>query len=196
MFEKPTLSMGVPPKGKLTIKYKDVFHLEDLYKSMHWWLGEKRWIPEDGHEILYVEKVSPDGASEHIIRWEFSKDAQDSPKYFRYKLKVEFHTLAIKPQEVVVDGKKLPAVKGEVEITITPSLVLDEDKMWQKSPVWATWQTYFNKRHYKNKLEALRLELYNEMYEFQGSIKKFLQLKQFLPTADQEPFHPGRAFPT
>ncbi len=198
MASPPLLSPKMPiiPKGAMTIKYKDVFYFEDLYKTMHWWLADRRWEHADQHEKLYLEKVSQDGGTEHLIRWHVEKDPQDSPKgMYKFTMDIEFHSLAIKPKEVVVEGKKIGAVIGEVEIKITPFLLINHDA-WNNDSIFAVFKGWFFKRHFKPRIEALKLEYYNEVYEFQGSIKKFLQLKQFLPHQDQEPFHPSRSYPS
>ena len=110
------------PKANATqsIKYEDVFNMKELYKAIRDWLITNNYVSAKSSEKMehfYLEKVNPSGAKEMWVWWRTERSPHDS-KYFKYHMNVDFHILGMKDVEIMHQGQKLKANKGEVEIMI------------------------------------------------------------------------------
>ncbi len=203
------ISEGAILAANFRIKFKDIFNLKGLYIAMHEWLSEYDWSSvgfdskgkveiEDGkdqYETLYLERVSPNGAKEMYWFWRLQK-IPTSNSYYKYHLDIDYHPLYIFPTEVVRDGKKLKAHKGEVEAKIWAYIEFDYKGEWSKHPILKYFNKMFPKRIFKKDLYTFhKKELYREAYILQAFMKKWFKLKSFLPSEEITPFFPSKTYP-
>jgi len=190
--------------AQFRIKFKDIFNLKEFYLAMHFWLIEYGWssVDSDGEpekkdffETLYLERQEAGGAREMWWWWRMQKIPTEN-SYYKYHLDIDFHPLYILPAEVIRDGKKLKANKGEIEIKIWAYLEFDYKGEWSRHPILKLFNQIFPKRIFKKELyEDHKLELYREAYILQNFIKKWFKLKTFLPFEEVTPFYPSYAYP-
>jgi len=187
------------------IKFKDIFDLKELYFVLKEWLLEYGWgsSDPDGNpegeewwESMYMEREGGDGSKEHLFWWRLQKIPTDN-SYYRYHLDIDFRTLGIVPSEVVRDGKKLKVVKGEVEIKVWAFVEFDYKGEWSTHPVLRLFNKIFPNRIFSKDLYAdHKRELYREAYVLNAFIKKWFQLKRFLPFEEVPLFYPSKSYPT
>lgn len=179
---------------KTTIKFKEVFDMNGLYAMLHYWIIERGWVDvdtnsPDNHEVSYLEKVNPAGAKTHIIVWQLHKTPERS-KFFKWILKVNINTSDLATVEVMHQGKKIKANKGGVDIVIDAKMQIDYMAIWANHPFLSLFKTYFEKKLYKSEIDRMKSGLFGEMTEYQGRIKQYLELRQFLPGTDLRGFIP------
>ena len=126
------------------IKFKDIFHLSDLYKAVHDWLLEYDWSSTDsqkkpgkgdereGFEVLYNE-INMGGVKEIWALWRLQKLPYKN-NYLKWHLDMQYHTLGITDTEIVVKRQKFKVQKGEVEMQIKVMIELDYNHEWRNSP--------------------------------------------------------------
>ena len=191
------------------VKYKDVFHLKNLYIMMHEYLYEEGWygMPEaqkapnkyasNAHaniEKLYLEKFCQkglhQGGKEMWLWWRVFK-MPDSKwnSYFRYRLDIDFHMVYIQNIEVMHQGKKMKIQKGEIEMFIRPWIEADYQSHWEKHWFLKHVQEMYEMRVLSQEMEKREKELWREGYRLQGVIKRYLNMRTFIPVP--EPFHPA-----
>ncbi len=195
MGEKIGIS-GPSANSTVNIKYEDVFSMKELYKAVRDWLISEGYATAKSSEKMedfYLEKISPSGAKEIWVWWRTSKVPHGS-KYFEYHLNIDFHVLGMKDVEVMHQGQKVKANKGEVEIMINCYVELEAQYSFSKSflgILGGQWfSNLFRKNIYKKQVDAHKKDLKGDLVKLQGFIKEFLELKSFLPKS--ELFHPAR----
>lgn len=195
MGEKIGIS-GPKHNSTLSIKYEDVFNMKELYKAVRDWLISNDYVTaksSENMEKFYLEKLAPSGTKEIWVWWRTSKSPHDS-KYFRYNINIDIHVLGMKDVEIMHQGQKLKANKGEVEIMINCFLELEAEFEFSKSflgLLGGKWLTnVFRKRVYKKQVDAHKGDLKDDLVKLQAFIKEFLELKSFLPKSEQ--FYPAR----
>lgn len=187
------------------IKFKDIFNLKDFYDAMHMWFLEYGWSSVDSKgkiegkdhwETLYLERIDGAGAKEQWFWWRMQK-IPTSNSYYKYHVDMDYHNIAITNTEVIRDGKKYKANKGEVEIKIYAYLEFDVGGKWSNHPILRTFSKVFPQRIFKTEIyESHKMELYREVYILQAYIKKWMKLKSFLPFEEITTFHPSSAYPS
>ena len=194
---------------EIRVKYKDVLHLKNLYVMLHEYLYEEDWygmpkaetgatkyvtIAHTNIEKLYLEKFSQkglhSGGKEIWIWWRLVK-MPDSKfnAYFRYRLDMDFHMAYLLDKEIMYQGKKMKVQWGEIEITMRPYIEADYNNQWEKHWFLKHFQEVYEKRILSHELEKREKELWREAYRLQGVIKRYLNLRVFVPVP--EPFHPA-----
>jgi len=170
--------------ASFSIKYNDVFSLDDLYEGLKEWLEEYEWKGYDSDlkdddadkaETHYSEVVGSAGR-ELSIRWRLKKERSF---FFRWYFDITQETLAMKKTETVVGGKKITLDKGSYEIKVKAILEFDKEKGFSKG-TYKPFRLFFLK-FYKDRIEEEERELYREAYIFQSFIKKWLDLKGVIP---------------
>jgi hypothetical protein len=187
------------------VKYKDIFNMGDFYENLKDWLLEYGWKAIDARgnlednaekcETFYLERIDARGAKEHFWWWRLQKIPGNN-KYFKYHIDLDFHTLVITETEVMRDGKKFKANKGELEVKVRTVIEFDYTGEFAKSKLLKPFKDIFQKRIYKKDLETFKLELYREAYILQAFIKKWFKLKSFLPFEEVSQFYPSKAYPS
>jgi len=186
---------------KSSIKYKDVFNFDELYKLIYYWLRDHSWVDplyKDHDDLVfeyyYSQKDAASGTKEHIIKWQAEKVPNES-SYFKFKLNINFMTIALKELEVMHEGKKLEGHKGEIVVEITATIILDYKSEWDKSAVLKNFHNLWKKRIYKSTISMQKDVLQKEAEDLHGAIKKYLNLKGFLMEFQQEPFYISKSYP-
>ena len=114
-----------PEFQPMSLKYKDVFDLEELYKAMHDWLAERGWSEIgdtlDRWETSYTEVIGKGGVKELKFWWRLQKKPANTDA-FMYYLDIDFHGLGLKDTEVIKSGQKIKAQKGELTMRIIDSM--------------------------------------------------------------------------
>ena len=175
------------------VKYRDIFHMRNLYKLIHEWIRDREWQPLTDHEDFYGQKTDPDKKTELWIWWEINKKS-NAKSYYKYKIRMNWHVVALEPKEIMHEGKKLKADTGEVEIKIRAWIEFNE-KGWRDNWFLKHFPEVFRLRIFESNLDDHKRELYREVYNLQGTIKRYLNMKGFLPELDLEPFHPSYSWP-
>ena len=186
------------------VKYKDVFHLKNMYTMMHEYLAEEGWRgPHSGAasayshsdiEKLYLEKFSQkglhQGGKEMWIYWRMYKQYEGKfSGYFKNHLDIDFHMVYITNMEVIHQGKKMKIQKGEIEMSFRAWIEGDYEGKWKNHWLLKHLQDVFEKRVWSQQLDKREKELWREAYRLQTRVKRYLNLRVFIPTP--EPFwHP------
>ena len=201
----------VKPFDAIKIKYKDVLDFGEFYAAMYEWMKEHGWRdPEEGEdhfETYYGEKISQNGSKEIWIRWRLTKTPQDVGEInvgqvndgipaLRYHLDIDYHLLGLSGVEIVKEGKKIKAQKGEVEITIKPLMEKLYSSVFDKHEILKHFKPFFERKVYKSVVDTRVKQLYQEMYELQNWMKQWLKLKRYLPYEETKGFHPSLAYPS
>ena len=193
----------LPP---LEIIYRDVWVMQYLYRVMHYWLIENGWadllgnVDHENMEILYMERRGTHFNPAHRelrIWWRLQKKPTfffGGSVYYNYRLDVDFNVIQMTDVEIMKDGQKVRAQHGELRLMINPYIELETGagseyagKPWREHPILKYIESYFRARILKRTLEDHKKEVYRDAYRFQGMIKKYLELKTFMP--DMEVFH-------
>ena len=194
MPSKPVGNMQILA-ADFKLKYRDVFDLKALYRVMDEWLKERDWVDaEDGknhYEVFFLERTHAGGDKEFKFWWRPEQIPSDN-SFYKYHLDIDVHCLFMLETEIMREGKKVKADKGQLEIALKAYIELDFEGKWSKHPLIRNFKEIFVKRIMKSDLyEKHKLELYREAYRFSGMIKKYLKMKGFLPELEITPFHPG-----
>jgi len=174
----------------LEITYREHFLLKSLYMSIHEWLQENSYVDVVGSrlhnflEILYMERHIPN--KDMRIWWRAYKTIERNT-YYRYKINILFRILNMVDKEMMVNGKKLKVQYGEVTMMFFPFVEMDFEDKWAKHPLLSHFDSIFRRRIFYRELNTHKKELYRDVYRLHGMIKKFLELKSFMP--DLESFH-------
>ena len=88
------------------------------------------------------------------------------------------------------EGQKYKVNWGEIELTFTAWVDLDYKGEWEKSSILKHFDNLFRKRIYHSNINIHKKELREEIYELQGFVKDYLELKGFL--SPFEDFHPRK----
>ena len=181
------------------VKYRDVFSLRNLYIMLHELLLEEGWRGPDGDpdhadiETLYSENVYQKGihvgGKELWFWWRASKFLEG--KYSSYlinKLDVDAHVVYLQSVEVVHQGKKITAQRGEIEIFFRARIESDYKGEWEKHKFLKYMKPIYEKRIIHAEIEKREKELWRDAYRIHAKIKQYLQLRTFVPVP--EPFFP------
>ena len=158
------------------VKFKDVFHLKNLYIMMHEYLLEEKWFGEEGPqpaspdkqhryiEDLYLEKFCQKGlhagGKEMWIYWRiFKKPEGKHSGYIRYRMNIDFHGVYIQNREIMNQGKKLKVQFGELEIMFNGAVQTDYDNKWGMKPFFYFAKQMANKYLWKGKIETNESEI-------------------------------------
>lgn len=187
--------------GELIVKYKDVFHLKNIYDFCKEWLLENDYTDitnmatmdttgaEKYFEKFYLEEH--EGGVKHIWWWWIAQHRPDGSNFLCYNILTSAHLVAIANTEVMVEGKKYKTNVGEIEFKFYGNLLVDfQSDFWSKSPLLTHFSSIFRKRWYKKNIEDHKKILRTHVYTFQGAVKNYLELKEFLPRST--PFFPQK----
>ncbi len=180
--------------ASMTVLYKDVYSWNTFYRLMHEWLLENKYCgpDEDFREILYDHNERSWG-SEVTMRWRLSKtDLKSFKALYRYDMDVDVHILGQKEVEVVTNGKKLKADKGEVEVVIKGYLLEDPDGKVKKHWLGQHFSDFIFKVFLKHVRRNHEIALYTDVQRFQEAVKTYMKLDTYLPEKETQEFFPKR----
>ncbi|MBW2989288.1 hypothetical protein KY358_03130 [Candidatus Woesearchaeota archaeon] len=193
------------PIPQTKVKYKDIFHLKNLYVMMHEYLVEEKWFGKGGPggeyaspvhsniETLYLEKFCQkgihSGGKEMWIYWRvFKKPEGKYSGYIRYKLNIDFHGVHVQDREIMHQGKKLKVQWGEMEIFFNGTVQTDYNEKWKNHWFLKHIQSAYESRILSQDIEKHEKLLWREVYRLTGVVKRYLDMRVFIPTP--EPFTP------
>lgn len=185
--------------NSMKIKYKDIFDMSEFYDALKGWVEEHGWTDtfegttDENWETLYSEKISRGGGREIVIRWRLKRKPEYSEQIMFY-LDLDFHTLALSSTEVIHDGKKISADKGEIELVINGFVETKYLEHLEQHSILKYIKTLFVRRVYDPAPKIK--ELYQEVYGLQNYIKQWFKLKRYLPYEEIKGFHPSHAYPS
>jgi len=180
------------------IKYKDIFDLKEFYQALHDWLLENGWSDLedmlDHFETSYVERVSQGGVKEIWARWRLGKKVDEGR--FIYYLDFDYHILGLVNTEVIKDGMKVKAHKGELDMYIRAYIDKHYVKDMKNHGIMKNFLNIFQKSVYHKEIVMRRRELYHQVYVLQNFIKQWFKLKRYLPYEETQTFYPSYAWPS
>jgi hypothetical protein len=184
----------VEKRKKVTITYKGVFHFKNLYKFLKEWLDAYNFKSDSGGatwEAFYWERRSATGHTDYNIWWRLKKHPDEQPSsWIEYKLNIDFIGIAIEKTDTMLNGKKTGAYKGELNINITPVILIDKQKLWDDSTILGKFTKSFLKRTYKKEIKYHKDQLDDVIFQLQEAVKHFLGLSTFGNYG--EGFHPTK----
>ena len=177
------------PCVEYTVSYKDAFNLDYLYMLLYEWCIDqtftKRGEDQDFPEVSYLQREHPQFGKEIWIRWRLERDS--GSKFFKDYLDVDIHVVGLKDVELLIQGKKTKAHKGEIEFKVKSVLQLDPKKDWEK-PFLKHFKTLWFRRIIGSKVGFHKAKLTNTTLDLQAAIKTYLKLPQFKPEAEARQF--------
>jgi len=178
----------------IRLVYDNVYNLNELYKFLREWLNEEGYAVDDYSSSKtatdqYMEKFyferNLGGVKEQVIWWRtFKPGIGKNTRIMKY-LYIDFHMLSIKDVEAIVDGKKVKAQKGEVEIYIYPFIEVNIEKGGSIPERILHW---FKKNVYSEEIEQSRIDCYDDAIKLSNEIKQFLEVPREKPFNTS--FHP------
>ena len=193
------MAEGVVSIPEFKIKYNDVFSLRNLYIMLHEMLLEEGWMGIDSEkdhediETFYSENVYQrgihKGGKELWFWWRAYKFPEGKYSgYFRNRLDIDAHVVYLQNVDVVHQGNKMTAQKGEIEMFFRARIELDYKGEWEKHKFLKYMKPIYEKRIMHAEIEKREKELWRDAYRIQAKLKQFLQLRTFTPVP--EPFFP------
>lgn len=178
----------------LEVVYKEMFVMQPLYRMTRQWLMENEYVDsmndislESSMEILYLYKngtqMSPQ-ERELRIWWRTQKrglPVASASRFYEHHIDIDWNVINMFDREIMRNGKKEKVQAGELRVVIRPFLVV---KDLSKTPILKFFNAWFMTRMVKKNLEENRKMIYQDAYRLQNTIKKYLELKSFLPKED------------
>lgn len=171
----------------LRVVYKEVFVMLPLYRATRQWLNQNHYRPE---EVLYHFRkgtsISP-AEKELRIWWRTENEGKwyQNQGVYKYHIDIDWNVIKMYDVEIMIEGKKKKVQKGELIIKIKP--YMDVKDFNKNSPLTQFFDNWIKTRLIKKNVEENKKILYQDAYRLQGMIKKYLELKTFIP--DEEAFH-------
>ncbi|MBR9677470.1 hypothetical protein GOV04_04980 [Candidatus Woesearchaeota archaeon] len=177
------------------VMFNEVFNLKDVYNVLYEWLEEKNYRDSKGDEKkverLYLDRYKEDGNRELRILWKTYK--QPDNKNFMYNINVFMRGLAIKDVELVKNGKKLVAQKGEITMIFQGNMFFgdelpgDEGEAFKKSKLFGQFKDALTKRTYKKTIEMHEDEVEADIHALIEEVKQHLRYPDVTPRATFAP---------
>ena len=182
----------------LTVVYREVFVMQPLYRVTRQWLMENEYwdakeddTMEGAMEILYhYRKGTSQSPNEKELRiwWRNTKKpislGSAGSKFFIHHMDIDWNVIQMYDMEIMREGKKEKVQHGELRVTIRPYIEMPD---MSAVPLLKFFDNWFRTRLLKKNLEENKKMLYQDAYRLQGMMKKYLELKIFIP--DMESFH-------
>ena len=188
MAEKVVIEHRLAERGKETvalptarITYNDVFSLKYLYTLMHEWFVDRGYASrkdETFPETFYLQREAISGR-EVWVRWRLEREVGPKPSLWTLAFDIDIHVLFLKEVEVLIQGKKVKADKGEVEIEIRPFVIVDFSAWEKQNPLWKFAKQVLLKRFYRRQRGAYEDEMVTDSFALQEAIKTYLKLETF-----------------
>jgi hypothetical protein len=174
----PKPSKKVIAVKRARIKFKDNFHLKNLYYFMYDWIVQQGWEPradEEFHETFIGQNEASAGGTEIWWAWRPRKVVNN---YIRWILCVDVHVILLRSVEIMKDGEKFKTNWGEVEIILRSWVELDWQEKWQKHHILKHFEEIYRDRLYKDDIGYEKKKLIADTYRYQNAIKDFLGLQR------------------
>ena len=161
---------GIPPTY---IQYKGIFDMQDLYESIADFFRQKKFKFYEIQQRL--RKPGPFGA-EILYQFQARRKVEE---YYEWVVDINIETFDMHDVEVVAkDGSKKKMAKGRIWIQILHKVVMDYEKLWEKSAFLAHLRSFYNKYIIKKRLEGLWWDelYYKIVLRLQALIKERLKM--------------------
>ncbi|MBI2581255.1 hypothetical protein HYV85_05635 [Candidatus Woesearchaeota archaeon] len=182
----------------LEVIYRDMWVMQPLYRATRQWFLENEYVDsqgdrsmDSGMEILYwIKKGTTMNPNEREFRiwWRTQKLPVNvgtaGSAFYKHHLDIDWNAIQTVDMEIMRDGKKEKVQFGELRILIKAYIEMPDVS---KTPILGWFDYWFRTRLIKKNIEENRKMLYQDAYRLQGMIKKYLELKSFLPA--EEVFH-------
>ncbi len=185
--------------NKLSVIYKGVFDFKSMYKFLYEWLSEEGFVADgpasgdDMFESFYWQRKNAQGITDYNMWWRMKKTPEEqSSTWILYKMSLDFLGIAMSQTEIMHEGKKIKAYKGEMNFFITPTLIIDPDNKWDKSSFASKFSSVFKNRTYRKEIKFHKDTLEDIAFRLQEDIKAFLGLVTMKDHG--EPFHPEKGY--
>ncbi|MAF34670.1 hypothetical protein CMO91_02390 [Candidatus Woesearchaeota archaeon] len=175
---------------RFRIDYKDVFDMQYVYYIAREWFIENDYatrIDNEFPEKSMIVRNNPEVGSEIWVMWRFEKTMppKNNPMW-RFDFHVDIHILGMKDVEIVVDGKKVQAQKGQLEFDCRANLLFDFENSWAKSPFFKGQSEFLYNKFYQKTFSKYKRLLTEEATKFQDAMKEYLKLDKYLPETEAE----------
>lgn len=181
------------PVAKYAIGYKDVFSFETLYMLLHEWLIDLGFTTREGDadfpEVMYLQRDNPQLGKEIWVRWRCTRD---DGKLFRHYLDIDIHVLGLKDVEVLSQGKKVKANKGEVEVAVQAVVHADPNGDWEKHALLKHLKKLIIYRLLRGRFGATKAKLNANAFDLQAAVRTYLKLPLYKPEPEARMFWPKR----
>jgi len=182
-----------------SVKYIDVFSLQNLYVTMHELLLEEGWLGFEGQEAdmashtdieaLYSENVFQrgihTGGKEYWIWWRAQKHVEGRRSdYFLNILDLDWHCAKAREREIVHQGKKMKVIWADLEMFFRARIISDIGNKWKHNWFLKHFQHIYEERLMHAYLEKREKELWRDVYRIQSKVKAYLNLRTWMPTPE------------
>lgn len=182
-----------------SVKYVDVFSLQNLYVTMHEFLQEEGWLGFEGKEeameahtdieTLYSENVFQHGihkgGKEYWIWWRAQKHYEGRRSdYFLNVLDLDWHCARAEPREIVYQGKKMKTAWGEFEMFFNARIISDIGHKWENHAFLKHFKRIYEDRIMSINIEKREKDLWRDVYRLQSKVKAYLNLRTWMPTPE------------
>ncbi len=156
----------------LTIAYKGLFDLTELYKLIDFYFMEKGYTK---HELKNYETVMPSGKTLHIEKEPYKKITD----YAKYIIKTYIDGQDIQDVEVEKDGVILKMNQGEVKVAIIGTMETDYEKRWEAKPIFFFLRGLFDRFVFRVHTYKFEVGCVEECNQLAAQIKGFLNLYRY-----------------
>lgn len=162
------------------IKLTSFFDLNELYVHLHGWLTYD--YKYDVEEKKYDEKTRG-GGKDYIINWVAERKIDE---YTKFRILVNWVLRRIKDVSVEKGGDKVKLQQGKIELTVETQLLTDYDNKWEDRPFYRFLRGFYEKYIYKDTIDRLNTQLWEEGWAFYNEAKSFLNLYKYTVEANPE----------
>jgi|TARA_Y100000310_G_scaffold311582_1_gene358011 hypothetical protein len=133
------VSLDRPMPEPMTIKYRGVFDMDGLYKTMQAWIEDQGY---EFHEQFYKHKVPSPLGQEQEIGWYGWRKMNMYVKFWIY---CYFHIWDMKDVEVVKNGEKKKMISARLHVEFRGKVELDWQNMFAGNNFLVSLQHFLNK---------------------------------------------------
>ena len=155
------------------ITFVGVFDLKKTYRHIYNWLT---WKGYDVEEKKFKVKNKATG-QDYDIRWTATREIDE---YSQFEIKLKWECFGVNKIEVQKNGAKDKADKGEVNLYVTASVVLDWQGRWEEKAIYLKFlKAFYEKYLYYGTIVELKKRIWNEGWECFNEAKAYLNLFKF-----------------
>ena len=153
------------------VKHKGIFDFKGTYGFCWEWLTDKGyWVTEK----TYSEKMSGTG-KEVEIQWDCYRKISD---YFRFKLEIKWHVIAMNDVEVEQDGKKITLQKSSTfEMRLSSIIEKDYESRWEGKPFFKFLRGIYDRYIVVGRIEKYEDKIFEEADEYLAQVKAFMAMQ-------------------
>lgn len=158
------------PDRELVIKYKGIFDMEGLYKTIYNWLKARKF---EWHEPVLKDKHPQTGYEQEIKIRAFRNDTE----FARVWINFYIHTNDLTEVDVIKEGKKVKLMKGRLLVTITALFEFDYEEKWEGSKFQEALRDFLLNYIFNRKYQVYGDKIEYECHNLQELIKQYLDMQ-------------------